>query len=267
MIHDLAIKCDGPSRMMAAINAVNYFNSNKNNENNNHHNNFNVIIFEKNNQFGKKLLLTGGGWCNIANTIPIKEQVVKFDSTGNITKKFIKNILFLFTNNDILNFFENKRVNFKIEDNNRHITENGNSKDILDVLESTINDLDIKIIFNFDVDNITNNENYIITSAENIKINAKSIIIATGASSYPKTGSVGKGYELARTFNHNINKVIPGLIPLKIDSNYSNKYFKDLYGLTFESVTVSFNEIDNNNKNTKNNTTDIKVEERGKCLN
>ncbi|MGL4669426.1 MAG: NAD(P)/FAD-dependent oxidoreductase [Methanobacteriaceae archaeon] len=306
MIYNLAIIGGGPSGMIAAINAVNYFNNNntrnkdhKNNTGNisSTQNNFNVIILEKNDKFGKKLLLTGGGRCNIANASPIKEQVAKFNSTGNISKSFIKNILFSFSNNDLISFFENKGINFKIEDNNRYIPESESSQDILDVLESAINNLAIKTTFNFDVDTITHNINtnspentnpannkdnkdnnnnnndfnyssncnvYTITNSNNDIIQSENVIIATGANFYSKTGSTGKGYEIARNLNHNVNKVSPGLIPLKVDSNYFNKYFKDLSGLTFENVIVSFTKKDNKDNN--NNNKNIKIQEAGNVL-
>ena len=95
--YDIAVIGGGPAGMMAAIAAS--------------QNSSSVILLEKNQSLGRKLLLTGGGRCNITNNKPIKQLLNSFNN-----KNFLKHSFYTFTNEDLFSLFD---FEFIQEDNNR----------------------------------------------------------------------------------------------------------------------------------------------------
>jgi predicted Rossmann fold flavoprotein len=190
-----------------------------------------IVLIEKTN-LGEKLLLTGGGRSNIANSRPIKEQLLKFNNN----KNFLKHSFYTFTNDDLLNIFKEKGLEFKQEQDGRYFPVKEDANSILKILKEYLNDLRIDIHLNSHVKSITkeNNEfNINIKDKNNIK--ALKIVLATGGISYPKTGSTGDGYEIAKSFKHNISLIKPGLVSFKIN----DKHLQKLAGLKLENVEVS----------------------------
>lgn len=196
----------GISGFIAAINA-----KNNNNE---------VIILERNNNPLKKLLMTGNGKCNYFN---------EFFSTRfyNSNNQELLPLIINDTNELLaLNFFESIGIIPRIKDgyyypySNQAIT-------VKNALLKEIETKNIKLITNCYIKEIkkandlfyvyTNNEEYI----------CDKLVISTGSKAYPKTGSDGNGYNLAKEFGHTINKVMPSLVSLK--SN--DKFIKDLNGV------------------------------------
>ncbi len=218
-----------------------------------------IILIEKNNSLGKKLLLTGNGRCNIANSKPIKDQLSIFN---NKAKNFLKHSFHTLNNEDLLAIFKEKKLKFREEENGRYfpITDDANS--ILEILKNYLDELNVEILLNNSVNLIQKDENDLFEIKTNkLTISSEKIIIATGGITYPKTGSSGDGYKIATTFNHSIITPKPGLIPLKIENNY----LKQLSGLTLEDVEISYNgNISENENKSKKKMKNIKI--RGNIL-
>ena len=167
--YDIAVVGGGPAGIMAAIVASRYSSS--------------VILLEKNQNLGRKLLMTGGGRCNITNLKPIKKLLNFYPQ-----KNFLKHSFFTFTNEMLLSFFKEKGLDFIEEDDNRIFPKTEKSRDVLKVLIDYLDD--VIISYNFEVKTIT--KGFII----NDKIKADKIIIATGGATYPQTGCNIKNYSL-----------------------------------------------------------------------
>lgn len=204
--YDIAIIGGGPGGMMAAIAAKNC----------------NVVILEKNQQLGRKLLLTGGGRCNITNNKPIKKLLDSFDE-----KNFLKHAFYTLTNDKLLKLFEDKGLNFIEEDDNRIFPETEKARDVLKVLEEYLEGTDI--IYNFDADEITKTEDKFII---NNQIKASKVIIATGGITYQETGSDGAGLKI---FDTKRTSVKFGLVPL-----IANYHFENYAGITLYDISVSY---------------------------
>ena len=202
--YDIAVIGGGPAGMMAAIVASKTSN---------------VILLEKNSSLGRKLLLTGGGRCNITNLKPIKKLLNSFNN-----KNFLKHSFYTFTNEDLLSFFEYSGINFIEEEDNRIFPENGNADDILEVIKYNLDDVDIR--YNFEVKHIS--DNFII----NDEIKADKIIIATGGITYPNTGCSPKNYSLT---TQPITDIKYGLVPLITEKNLS-----DIAGVTLPDVVITY---------------------------
>ena len=181
----------------------------------------NVVLLEKNPSLGCKLLITGGGKCNITNNKPIKKLLNSFHD-----KNFLKHSFYTFTNEMLLDLFRNKGLDFIVEDNHRVFPETENSKDILAILKDYLKDITIK--YNYEVSNIKKEDNFII----NNEIIARKIIIATGGVTYPKTGSTGDGYSLT---DNPVTDIKYGLVPL-----ITKKDLSDIAGITLYDVIIKY---------------------------
>lgn len=203
--YEIAIIGGGPAGIMAAIAAS--------------QNSSSVVLLEKNFTLGRKLLLTGGGRCNITNQKPIKKLLNIYPQ-----KNFLKHSFFTFTNEMLLSLFQDKGLDFIEEDDNRIFPESEKSSDILDILTEYLEG--VVITYNFEVSSIT--EDFII----NDKIKADKIIIATGGMTYPQTGCNIKNYSLT---SQPLTDIKYGLVPL-----ITKKDLSDIAGVTLFDVIVSY---------------------------
>ena len=201
MEYDIAIIGGGPAGITAAIASSKTSN---------------VILLEKNSSLGVKLLLTGGGRCNITNNKPLKKLLTFFDE-----RNFLKHSFYTFTNEDLFNLFD---FDFIEEDNNRIFPESEKSIDVLNGLKRHLSN--VKILYDYEVKKISGN--FII----NDEIKAKKIIIATGGVTYPQTGCDANNYSLT---DMPITKIKYGLSPLITKEDLSS-----IAGITLENVECSY---------------------------
>lgn len=203
--YDIAVIGGGPAGIMAAIAAS--------------RNSSRVILLEKNPKLGRKLLMTGGGRCNITNLKPIKKLLNIYPQ-----KNFLKHSFFTFTNEMLLSFFKDKGLDFIEEDDNRIFPQTEKAGDVLKVLTDYLDD--VVISYNFEVKTIT--EGFII----NDKIKAEKIIVATGGMTYPQTGCDIKNYSLT---SQPLTDIRYGLVPLITKKNLSS-----IAGITLYDVVISY---------------------------
>lgn len=197
MDYDIAIIGGGPAGISAAIACSE---------------DLNVVLLEKNSSLGKKLLLTGGGRCNITNNKPLKKLLSFYDA-----KNFLKHSFYTFTNQDLYSLFD---FDFIEEDDNRIFPESEKSIYVLNGLKKHLDN--VEIIYDYEVTKIT--DNFII----NDEIKAKKIIIATGGATYPQTGSSIENYSL---INEPLTKIKYGLSPLITEEDLSK-----IAGITLKNV-------------------------------
>ena len=203
--YEIAVIGAGPAGIMAAIAAS--------------RNSSSVILLEKNSSPGRKLLMTGGGRCNITNRKPIKKLLNIYPQ-----KNFLKHSFYTLTNEDLLSFFEDKGLGFIEEDDNRIFPQTEKSGDVLKILVDYLEDVDVR--YDFEVKSIV--ENFII----NDEIKADKIIIATGGATYPQTGCSIKNYSLT---SHPLTDLKYGLVPM-----ITKKDLSDIAGITLYDVIASY---------------------------
>ena len=216
----------GPAGMMAAIESTKQGNQ--------------VVILEKMKTLGKKLLITGKGRCNITSSLPIDEFIKNIPGNG----KFLYSCFQNFTNKDIIKFLKQYGLEVKEERGNRIFPITDKSQDVLQCFKKCISDLGIKVEYETSVEKIIQ-ENGIVKGviANNQKIYADKVILATGGKSYPLTGSNGDGYKMAKELGHNITKIKPSLVPFEI---YDKDIKENLQGLSLRNVEIKINDIENN---------------------
>ena len=236
----------GPAGMMAAIASA---------ENGN-----NVILLEKKERLGRKLLITGKGRCNITSSLPIEEFIQNIPGNGQFLYSAFKN----YTNNDIINFLNEQGLDVKEERGNRIFPVTDKSLDVLKSFTKKLKELNVKIEYNMEVteivpkdengklkvktvENKENNRGNINNrdkNKNNIKIfEADKVILATGGKSYPLTGSTGDGYELAKKLGHTVTKIRPSLVSLEA---FEQNMCKDLQGLSLRNVNIELKNKENN---------------------
>ena len=225
--YKVAIIGGGPAGMMAAIKAAQILGPKT------------VCIIEKNDSLGKKLLMTGGGRCNIANSTPIHDQLNYY----NKNKNFLKHALYTLPQDKLLEIFEEKDLEFHIEDKKRIFPDSEDAQDILDVLEEYLEELEVDIHTNCpinanDIEHELNErmEPVFLIENDKISLNASKIVVSTGGITYPSTGSTGDGYRIASRMNHTITDIKPGLVSFNVD----DFLLRSLSGLTLSDVELSF---------------------------
>ena len=214
----------GPAGMMAAITAA---------ENGNE-----VLIIEKMSSFGRKLLITGKGRCNITSSLYMSEFIKNTPGNGRFLYSAFQN----YTNVDIIEFLKRQGLEVKEERGNRIFPVTDKSIDVLNCFIKRIEELNIKYKLNTTVEKIWV-QNGQVTSVRTNKemIKADKVILATGGMSYPLTGSTGDGYKIAKALGHSIVQIKPSLVPLEV---YEKEECKKLQGLSLRNVGIKITDTD-----------------------
>ena len=191
-----------------------------------------VILVDKNEKLGKKIYITGKGRCNLTNAGEL-EEIFNNIMTNH---KFLYSALYSFTNDDVINFFENNGMKTKIERGNRVFPVSDHSSDVISTVAKALrkNKVDIRLFTPVKDLIITNDKACGVLLENGEKIMCDSVIIATGGLSYPSTGSTGDGYRFAKDSGHTINKCEPSLVPM----NIKEEWVKELQGLSLRNVNV-----------------------------
>ena len=192
-----------------------------------------VLLIEKMESLGKKLLITGKGRCNITSSINIDEFINNIPGNG----KFLYSALKKFTNIDIIKFLNDGGIQTKVERGNRIFPVTDKAIDVLNVFINKLDELNVKVIKNIKVKKILvkNNKVLGIETEDGRIFNADKIILATGGNSYKATGSTGDGYKIAKELGHTIIDIKPSLIPLNI---YESDICKQMQGLSLKNVKI-----------------------------
>ena len=201
-----------------------------------------VILLEKNNILGKKILITGKGRCNITNSIDIDEFTKNVPGNG----KFLYSAFHNFSNQDIISLIEKNGLKVKEERGNRIFPVTDRAEDVRKCLEKEVlKHKKITVRYNAEVKEIVlNNKKDSVIGvklANGERIISEKVILATGGKSYSGTGSTGDGYIMARKVGHSIEKIRGSLVPLKADLNICQK----LQGLSLRNVGMKIVDIEN----------------------
>ena len=216
MTHDLIVVGGGPAGMFAAITAA--------------RNGAKVLLLEKNDRLGKKLLITGKGRCNVTNDCPAEEVLRNTPRNG----RFLYSAMTAFPPESTKQFFENQGCPLKTERGNRVFPQSDRSASILDSLKKALTDQGVTVK--------TGRVRQILTlegavsgvRTDGDEYTAPSVILATGGASYPATGSTGDGYAMAQKLGHRVIPVQGSLVPLET----AGEDCRRMQGLSLRNVGV-----------------------------
>ena len=219
LVYNIAVVGAGPAGCMAAIRASQLHQK--------------VILIERNDAMGKKLLLTGNGRCNITNSAPPEVFIRSFGEQG----RFLKPAFFAFCNNRLIEFFNAYGLNFKTEEMGRVFPVTDQAASVVHVLGKCLSDHKVTILFRARVVRVERNDGLFqlqITGGHNTNICARRVIVATGGVSYKQTGSSGDGFRIAQALGHTVVDLRPALVPLRIQE----PWIKQLQGLSLKDARL-----------------------------
>ena len=191
-----------------------------------------VLLFEQNERLGKKLYITGKGRCNFTNAGTMEDL---FDSLMT-NRKFMFSSLYGYNNFDIMDFFEEMGLEYKIERGNRVFPVSDHSYDVINALHDAMIKANVKIHLNTKVEKLHVKDGVVRgLYADGQYYEGDRVIVATGGISYPSTGSTGDGYRFAKETGHEVTELIPSLVPM----NVKEDYIKEMQGLSLKNVTLT----------------------------
>ncbi len=202
-----------------------------------------VLLLEKNTGLGKKLLITGGGRCNVTNNKP---DVRKMLSMYKSNDKFLFSAFSQFAVSDALDFFNTRGMATKEENENRMFPVSNSAKSVWEVLVKYMKTSGVKIetgieVTGISIDSKIRTKNIIIkikgkTDKENKKeVIAKACVLATGGTSLPETGSTGEGFRFLKKLGHTIIENDFALVPVRL----SDAWVKLLGGVTLSDIKLT----------------------------
>ncbi len=190
-----------------------------------------VLLLDKNDRLGKKLLITGKGRCNVTNNCSAQEVLQNTPRNG----RFLYSAMTAYPPEKIMAFFEDNGCALKTERGNRVFPVTDRSQSILDCLTAqlrknkvTVQTAKVKSI-------LTEEGRAVGVRTDREDIRASWVILATGGASYPATGSTGDGYRFATESGHTVTDIRPSLVPLEI----AGRDCKDMMGLSLKNVSLS----------------------------
>jgi len=193
-----------------------------------------VLLLEKNKDLGKKILITGKGRCNVTQAeFNLRKLVETYGKDG----KFLFSSFHQFGPREIMDFFESRDVELKIERGGRVFPVSDNARDVVSALKKFLKESKVEIMYNASVKGFDHEDGEIksVKLAGNKKIKTKNLLIATGGLSYPVTGSTGDGFKWAKDLGHTVIEPAPALVPLKIKEEWTRR----LQGLTMKNVGLT----------------------------
>ena len=216
MNYDGIIIGGGPAGMFAAITAAQRGQK--------------VLLLERNDRLGKKLLITGKGRCNVTNDCTEQEVLQNTPRNG----RFLYSAMTAFPPEKAKAFFENHGCPLKTERGNRVFPVSDKAMSVLDSLQKELRRLNVTVKTARVRHILVEDGKVTGLKTEREEINAKWVILATGGASYPTTGSTGDGYVMAKELGHTIVEPQGSLVPLET----AGKDCQEMQGLSLRNVGV-----------------------------
>lgn len=189
-----------------------------------------VLLLEKNDRLGKKLLITGKGRCNVTNDCTSQEVLRNTPRNG----RFLYSAMTAFPPEKIKAFFEDHGCPLKTERGNRVFPVTDKSSSVLDCLRRELNRAGVMVRTGQVRHILTETGHVTGVETEEERLSASWVILATGGVSYPATGSTGDGYRMARELGHTIIPAEGSLVPLET----AGQDCPDMQGLSLRNVGV-----------------------------
>ena len=191
-----------------------------------------VLLLEKNEKLGKKIFITGKGRCNITNAADIEALFSAVVSNP----KFLYSSFYSFTNDQVVDFFEELGVQTKVERGGRVFPVSDHSSDVIRALEREMERLGVEIRLRAEVKELILEDETVkgVVLSSGKRLYADAVIAATGGISYPSTGSTGDGYRFAEECGHKVTELLPSLVPMEVKEWYA----KELMGLSLRNIEI-----------------------------
>ena len=188
-----------------------------------------VTIYEKLNRVGKKILATGNGRCNYTN-INLSKECYHSNEL-----KLTEEVMNFFDLEKTLVFFENLGILPYVDESGKVYPNSLQASSLLDVLRYELERLKVEEVTDFNVIALRKSKDKFFIIG-NDTLTADRVILSTGGKASPQLGSDGKGYEIAKSFGHEIIDPFPALVQLRL----KGKYFKRMAGIKFDGIVKAY---------------------------
>lgn len=189
-----------------------------------------VLLLERNDRLGKKLLITGKGRCNVTNNCVAAEVLQNVPRNG----RFLFSAMEAFPPERIITFLEENGCPLKTERGNRVFPVSDRAQSVLDCLKAQLRKRNVRVLTDRVTMLLTDSEGITGVETEKGTYEAKWVILATGGKAYPLTGSTGDGYTMARELGHTVVEAEGSLVPLETEGQDC----PEMQGLSLRNVAV-----------------------------
>lgn len=218
--YDVIVIGGGPAGMMAAARAA--------------ARGVQVLLLDKNEALGRKMLITGGGRCNLTNDAGIHEMIANIPGNG----KFVYGALHRFSGQDLRSFLHQLGIPTKVEERGRVFPDNDRASDVVQALGKHLQQMAVTFRYQTRVDALLVQDNRCLgVRAGDKKCLAGAVVVATGGMSYPRTGSTGEGYKMAKEVGHSITRLFPSAVAVTCNDPWIIN--REVQGVSLPGVTVS----------------------------
>jgi len=194
--YDTIVIGGGPAGLFTAANLMNH----------------NVLLIEKGERPGRKLLISGTGQCNFTHSGSLGDFLKHYGKNG----RFLKHALHTFSNKDLVTFFKKAGVDSVEDRNGKIFPASCKAADVLEVLLNACSGRNIAILRGSPVTAVKHNNGIFSVRTTTTAFECRNLVIATGGMSYPSTGSTGDGYRFAMMLGHTIVEPKPALCAVTI---------------------------------------------------
>ncbi len=192
-----------------------------------------VLLLEKMERPGKKILVSGKTRCNLTNSRDLEDFIAAYGPNG----RFLYGAFSQFFREDLLNLLEKYGVKTKTERGGRIFPASDDARDIVRAFQQYLTDYNVKLVTQTKVLDVMTERGHVTgVHADKAVHSAKGIILATGGASWPATGSTGDGYRIAESLGHTIVNLRPALVPLTV---FESGMAKSMQGVSLKNVRLT----------------------------
>ena len=184
-----------------------------------------VVVLERADRVGKKILISGGGRCNFTNLHCRPENFLSSNP------HFCKSALARYTPADFIALVEKHGIRYH-EKHKGQLFCDGSAREIVAMLEEECRRAGVRIVVGASVRDIRQDTSFVILAGEH-EFHAGALVVATGGLSIPKIGATSFGYEVARQFGIRVKRCRPALVPLLLHAEDRSAY-GELAGVSTE---------------------------------
>ena len=191
-----------------------------------------VLLLEKTDGCGKKILVSGKTRCNLTNSAELKKFISMYGANG----RFLHSAFHRFFRPELLSFLEGHGLATKVERGGRIFPVSDDAQDVVKVFKKYLAAGNVKVKLNTQVTSIATEDAIFSVKTSTGNYRCAAVIIAAGGASWPATGSTGDGCKLSAMLGHGIVKLQPALVPLIV---HEQKLAKSMQGVSLRNVRAT----------------------------
>lgn len=172
-----------------------------------------VILLEKTDRLGTKILISGGGKCNVAHDGRLEDVIRAFRPEE---ARFLRPACYRMPNDEIIAFFRDRGLEVYTRPDGRVFPVHQSAKDVVAIIERELAEQGVEVRFHAEVGAVVRGENGFTLTVGSEQLSTRHLVVTTGGCSYPKTGSTGDGWRWAKQLGHSTEPIFAALAPIEL---------------------------------------------------